>query len=91
MITETPYTEVKFVCNMDYESGELSTDQLLKNILKEYRKEVLAFLTTLFDEDWNTYEGGIDSWWGLGSVFLYELGLSCTVKYSSNGITITIE
>lgn len=43
-------------------------------------------------KDWNEYEGGIDSWWGIGSVFGYELGLTYRMEVppGEQRITITI-
>ena len=39
----------------------------------------------------NSYEGGLHDWWGLGSVFLWELSLVPTFKVDTKGVTITIE
>lgn len=43
------------------------------------------------DELLGDYEGGLQTWWGLGSVFLYELGLKVEVKFEVDQCTITVE
>ena len=50
-------------------------------MLKTHRKEVMEFLDSNYPgKDWYGYECGIDSWWGIGSVFAYELGLRFTLE-----------
>ena len=60
-----------------------SMDACLKWFLKHVdRKVLLDFLDNLFPDNknrWDKYEGGIEDWWGFGSVFGYELGLVFTV------------
>lgn len=65
-------------------------------LLQYYPDKVMQFLDHVggkFQEpiDWNTYEGGVKSWWGVGSVSMWELGLSFTTKLSSEGVQLTIE
>lgn len=50
-------------------------------LLSKHRATIVDWLDKACGErDWNEYEGGIDSWWGLGSVFGYELGLEWVMK-----------
>ena len=43
------------------------------------------------DEILSDYEGGLQSWWGLGSVFCCELGLKVRVEFEDRKCTITVE
>ena len=76
----------------DFNGDLLDAETLLKKLLITHRPDVLEFLKRCRpDKDMAKYENGIDSWWGLGSVMLWELGLVVTVEYSCiDGVKLNI-
>lgn len=84
MVTPTKY---RFVV----EHSSSSPEGILAEHFKTNREDVLAWLQSLFPNiNFETYEGGIDQWFGLGSVTLWELGLEFNFKYTTT-IEVTIE
>ena len=89
---------------MNYITKLVSFDQLgldpnelaLMNITKVFfdlhREEIISSLSQHFkDIDFLTYEGGIDGWFGWGSVFSYELGLKFIIELADqDGLLISI-
>ena len=73
-----------------YANFDNSLEQLYNDIGKA---KIIEFLQPIFPSinDFDSYEGGIDDWFGLGSVFCYELGLIVNYKIECNKLTITIE
>ena len=57
-----------------------------------HKDAIIAALSTHYkDIDWNTYEYGIDEWFGWGSVFAYELGLKFVIELADeNGVLVSI-
>jgi hypothetical protein len=58
-----------------------------------HKNEIIQALSAVHpDVDWNTYEEGIDDWFGWGSVFAYELGLKFVIELGDkDGISVSIE
>lgn len=65
----------------DYHSSNMN--ELLRMAFKIHRKEIVSWFSSRFpDTDFETFEGGIDSWFGLGSVLVYEFGVDVYLKVS---------
>lgn len=66
-------------------------DTVWREMIKRFKPIIIEFLNTIDPpEDWETYEGGVDDWWGPGSVGLWELCLTFNIKLTSDGMDITI-
>ena len=76
----------------DYASSDVHN--LMQKALEEDRAEIINAIA--YDADisperlQNEYEGGIDSWFGLGSVMLFELGYTINVQFVNDKIEFTI-
>ncbi len=69
----------------------LQIEEVLSKHFSTHRDEVIEWFSEQFPElDMNTYEGGIDEWFGLGSVTLFELGLEFHVKYTARKVEVAI-
>jgi hypothetical protein len=83
----TPYT---FKVSLD-DGNYTDVDYILQEHLRTNRESVFEwFKKELPEIDLLEYEGGIDDWWGMGSVTMWELGLEFTFKYSCDGLVVTI-
>ena len=78
---------LQFVCDLN----EFDPVILLQ-LLDQYAEPIIfRWIASKFpDLDLDTYEGGFDSWWGMGSVTMFELGLDFTFAYSRDTVTVTI-
>lgn len=79
VIFRCEFTEEK-ASNYSYATSTTELDCICKYVLKHHRNEILNAISSIsginsqnLDE---RYNGGIDSWFGPGSVMLYELGLA---------------
>jgi hypothetical protein len=63
----------------------------LSCITYAFRREVYKWLKDRCNINPETYEGGFDSWWGLGSVTLCQLRLKFTLHCEEDRITITVK
>lgn len=81
-VNDYPHEESLYDC---------TPNQQLAFLWRHNKREILKWMSSQYpDKDWNTYEGGIERWWGMGSVFAFELGLSLSVKYHANCNKITL-
>lgn len=74
----------------------IDPQHILKKVLETRRPCVMKFLDIVggrFQEpiDFDVYEGGVDEWWGIGSVFCMELGLVVTLKIKNTDFELTVE
>ena len=61
---------------------------MFKELYKTHADEILKWFQGVFsDIDFKTYEGGIESWFGLGSVMLFELGVKVSLKFEEDSVT----
>ena len=65
-------------------------DFLMSYALEHHRQLVIDYMESTYYSDCSTYEGGIDDWFGLGSVILYELGLTPSVQVDHSQIKLTL-
>ena len=67
-------------------------DEMMSFLFEFFRADCIKYLEANghTDTDWNDYEGGIDEWWGFGSVFLYELGMRVKWEASDEGTVLTL-
>lgn len=70
------------------EADSVDLDTILKLRLNTHRSEVIEFLKQ--NDVKESFEGGVDSWWGLGSVFLFELNFTAVMTVTRYGVTVTI-
>jgi len=66
-------------------------DAIMKRALKTNRKEIMKYFDSKYDIDSTTYEFGIDDWFGLSSVMLYELGADIGVRVGQSLLQLIIE
>jgi len=60
------------------------------DFLKEHKQEIYEYIAKQHDVNPFTYEGGVDTWFGLGSVMLYELCLEPSIEWKADEVTLTI-
>lgn len=60
--------------------GACTVNEMLEQALNNHRDEIVVWLAKRNDINANTYEGGIDGWWGWGSVMMCELGIMVDIK-----------
>jgi len=71
--------------------GDSNTNDLTLSVITElawtqHKPQIREWFQNLLIDgyDIDTYEGGIEDWFGLGSVMLYELGVSVNFQVSDN-------
>ena len=71
-------------------TGDTHPNDVLKHVLDKAGHIVKPWLVERFGEDVLEMEGGIDQWWGLGSVAMFELGINFGFIYDSSAIGVAI-
>lgn len=71
------------------------TPQSLANAAFKYRRDLcIAHLDKCHPEfvgKWDSFEGGVDSWWGFGSVMMHELGHQFLWKASADRTVLIVQ
>jgi hypothetical protein len=81
-------------CLIDSNDVDLGNiNDICKHALKHNRTRIVKALTKRFPslfskQDIDQYEGGIDTWFGVGSVMCYELGCAMRISYGPEDATI---
>ena len=83
----TSTTQLVFNCDIN----EFEPHVLLAAIKAQHSHTIKEWLRHHCDIDPDTFEGGFDNWWGMGSVTVYELGLQFTFHYTQEMVVVTIK
>lgn len=63
---------------------------MFKELYKTHTDEILKWFQSVYPElDFKTYEGGMESWFGLGSVMLWELSVKVSLTFEADNVTFT--
>ena len=82
---------MKLTMEMDELSDYGNTTTTLRDFYNKYKSEIIAQVATANPSiNPTSFEGGIDSWWGLGSVMLFELDIQPTLTYTGYKVMLTI-
>lgn len=80
-----------YTFKVEYDQYSDNSSFVMTQHFKSHRDEVLEWMQETFPEiDLMRYEGGIDSWFGLGSVMLCELGIEVHFKYTALRLEVTM-
>lgn len=73
------------------EPGCVDWGVILSEMLTRFGDDVLEFLAHHYpDLDMHEYEGGVNYWWGIGSVTIDELGLSFSMEVHDGATVVRI-
>ena len=76
--------------NLDNLTDVGDTSATFKDFLKEHKQEIYKHMSDTYDINPFTFEDGVDNWFGLGSVLLFELGMRPTIQYSAEEVILTL-
>lgn len=68
----------------DSNPNDLTLDMITKLAWTQHKPQIREWFNQLLSVSIDTYEGGIEGWFGLGSVLLYELGVVVNFQVSDN-------
>lgn len=72
--------------------GCFSHETALNALLARHKRDIVGFIEkNFYVENCSFYEGGIDEWWGIGSVTLFELGIRFSFHYVADKTIIYIK
>lgn len=91
VIIDFEYDRNAHLLRATIEPGRVDWGAILSEMLTRFGDDVLEFLAHHYpDLDMHEYEGGVNYWWGIGSVAVDELGLSFSMSVSSSTTLIEI-
>lgn len=82
---------MKFTVNLECIESN-SIQNIFDSVLSQHRQSIINYIESqvVGDIDLETYEGGIDNWFGLGSVMLYELSYEPKLEFTQQQVHLTL-
>jgi len=80
-------SNLKLIVETSVNTHELKMLEAMEMAYAKYKPEIVAFIESKVPDlagELETFEGGIDSWYGFGSVMLYELGIRVNIQISAD-------
>jgi hypothetical protein len=85
------YNKITVRWNSNDVNFDINVNSLMKRILSEKRETVINYINNNYNINCETFEGGIDDWFGIGSVTMCELGMQVKLVLNEEYIELTLE
>ena len=76
--------------NLDHLTDHNDISKVFDDFFKEYKLKICEHISSVHNIDPFKFEGGVESWFGLGSVMLYSLNLQPTIKWNEDEVELTL-